>query len=114
MSEETLQFQNRLRRLERKHTAMANGYTAKLRKDGLIVMSPSRAKSRISGQPVILFLLAFFLFKGFLIASIGNVGYDERVAKLQNGNVVEVGGAWVMQSDAMSELIAEKIRPFFR
>lgn len=111
MSEETLQFQNRLRRLERKHKSLANGYTASLRKDGLIVMKPRRAERRISGQSVMLFLIAFFLFKGFLVASIGIEGYDERVAKLESGNTVEVAGAWVMQSDPMSELIAEKIRP---
>lgn len=114
MSEEALQFKNRLRRLERKHTAMSKGYQTKLRADGLIVMTPRRSGPRVSGRSVILFLLAFFVFKGFLIANIGVAGYDERVAKLETGNAVEVAGAWVMQVDPLSELIAQKIGPVLR
>ncbi|MBE1282037.1 MAG: hypothetical protein GJ676_01880 [Rhodobacteraceae bacterium] len=114
MGEETLQFNNRLRRLERKHTAMSNGYTARMRDDGLIVMTPARRKSGVSGRSVILFVLAFFVFKGFLIANIGLAGYEERVDKLKAGNAIEQGGAWVMQAEPLSEWIATQIGPVLR
>ncbi|WP_406648586.1 hypothetical protein QEZ52_05860 [Aliisedimentitalea scapharcae] len=114
MSEEALQFKNRLRRLERKHTAMSNGYRAQLRSDGLIMMTPQRKKSAISGRAVILFVLAFLAFKGFLIANIGIEGYQDRVDRLRSGNAVEAAGSWVMQIDPASELIAEKIGPVLR
>lgn len=114
MSEEALQFKNRLRRLERKHAAMTNGYQAQMRPDGLIVMTPRRSGPRISRKAVLLFLAAFFVFKGFLIANIGVDGYQDRVASLQNGNSVEVAGAWVMQIDPLSEWIAQKIGPVLR
>jgi hypothetical protein len=114
MSEEALQFKNRLRRLERKHSAMSKGYQAKLRSDGLIVMTPRRQGPRISARSVLLFLAAFFLFKGFLIANIGIDGYNDRVVRLEGGNTVEVAGAWVMQADPLALLVAEKIGPVLR
>ena len=65
MSDAQLQFQNRLRHLERKHHKTATrGYSTKMRADGLIVVKPNRAKSRISGKSVLLFVAAFILFKG--------------------------------------------------
>ena len=114
MSEEALQFKKRLRSLERKHLEMSNGYRAQMRPDGLIMMTPQRRKSAISGRSIILFLLAFMAFKGFLIANIGIDGYQDRVDRLRTGNVIETAGAWVMQIDPASELIAEKIGPVLR
>ena len=114
MSEEALQFKSRLRRLERKHSAMSNGYRAQLRSDGLIMMTPERKKSAISGRSVILFIFAFLVFKGFLIANIGLDGYQERVDLLKSGNAIETAGSWIMQVDPASELIAEKIGPILR
>lgn len=115
MSEEHHLFMSRVRRLERKHNAMAHGYTARIGSDGLIVVAPQKKlESRMPLRAVVLFLGAFLLFKGFLIASIGLDSYQDRVAKLQAGSVLEQGGSYVMMVDPLSRLISEKIGPVLR
>lgn len=114
MAENQLQFDERLRRLERKHRAMSRGYTTYMQPDGLIVAKPKRAQVRISGRSILLFVMAFIAFKGFLIANLGPLGYEERLARLDSGTVVEQGGAFVMQIDPASQFIAEQIGPIFR
>ncbi|MEK0162540.1 hypothetical protein VWZ88_15280 [Phaeobacter sp. JH20_36] len=114
MGEHSNNFYARLDRLERKHGAMARGYTAKVRADGLIVVAPRRVQSRISGRSLILFVAAFLLFKGFLMAALGFGSYDYRVDQLRAGTGLEKAGAFVMQRDPVSQFLAEKIGPVLR
>jgi len=115
MSEEHKQFLSRVSRLENKHEAMHNGYSARIRSDGLIVIGPKRKiESRISPRSIVLFLAAFILFKGFLIASIGLDGYQGRLSKLHTGSVFEQGGAWIMFVDPLSLWSAKQIGPILR
>jgi len=114
MVNDQLHFDERLRRLERKHRAMSRGYTTHMLPDGLIVAKPKRAQVRISGRSILLFAMAFIAFKGFLIANLGSLGYEERLARLDNGTMVERGGAFVMQIDPLSKFAAEQIGPIFR
>jgi len=115
MSEEHHNFLSRVRRLESKHDAMHQGYSARVRSDGLIVVGPAKKiESRISARSILLFLAAFILFKGFLIASIGLVGYQERLTKLQAGSILEQGGAMIMFADPLSLWSAEQIGPVLR
>ncbi len=114
MNESQLLFDQRVRGLLRKHRALARGYTHRMRPDGLIVLKPRRAQARISGRSVAIFLMAFFLFKGFLIANLGEQTYLDRVVQLQKGTVVERAGSVLMQNDPLSRLIALKIGPVLR
>lgn len=115
MSEEHQQFLSRVSRLENKHDAMHNGFSARIRSDGLIVVGPKKKiESRISARSVVLFLAAFILFKGFLIASIGVDGYQDRLSKLHAGTIVEQGGAMIMFADPLSLWSAEQIGPVLR
>ena len=100
------EFETRLSRLLRKHRAMARGYTTTIRSDGLIVAKPKRQGSPISGRSVVMFLAAFVLFKAFLIASLGQGVYSERVARLSVGTPVERAGAFTMQIDPLSEFVS--------
>lgn len=114
MASGQIEFENRLRRLLRKHRAMSRGYTARMRPDGLIEARPRRSVNPISGRSVVIFLAAFVLFKGFLIASIGPAGYADRVALLESGTIVEQFGAFAMQADPLSDLAAQKLGPLLR
>lgn len=103
MIEAKPQFQKRLATLGRKHTAMSQGYTTALRADGLIVVKPKRRARR--GFPLKgLFglVVGFFVFKAIMLASLGEITYNERVAKLNQGNSIEQGGAWVMQLEPVT------------
>lgn len=116
MSDQRADFHNRLRQVGRKHEAFAReGYTARLRSDGLIEVVPAKpARSRFSARVIILFFAAVLLFKGLLIASLGFESYDRRVAELSLGTAVEQAGAFVMQADPISKLIATQIGPILR
>jgi hypothetical protein len=93
---------------------MGNGYTTRLKSNGLLVVQPKRARRGISGKSILLFLVAFFAFKGFLIANLGLLAYEDRLTTLQGGTVFEQAGAWVMQADPAAQFIAEKIGPVLR
>ncbi len=106
MVETKFHFENRLRDLGRKHKAMANGYTTRLRGDGLIVVKPKRKAIGFPFKSIAMLVVGFLLVKAFMLASIGPVTYNERVAKLQAGTVIEQSGAWVMRIDPVTVAIA--------
>ena len=107
-------FENRMKRLVAKHTAMSRGYTARLRPDGLIVAEPCRPPSPVRGRSLLVVLLAFLMFKGILIASLGGPSYDARVHELWGGNVAEKAGAVIMFPDPVSRMVSAAIGPFGR
>lgn len=114
MTDSRVEFSRRLQQLDRKHRALARGYVAQMRPDGLIVMQPRYVAPRIQLRAVAMFFLGFVLFKAFLIADIGRTGYDERVSGLRLGTSVEQAGAWLMQADPVSIWAAQQIGPYLR
>lgn len=114
MVDSQIQFDRRVQRLEKKHQAMSRGYTARMRKDGLIVLKPRRARPGISLRSVVLFAVAFFVFKGFLLANLGPESYGERINRLNSGTPVEVAGAWIMQPDPVTVFVADQMGPVLR
>ena len=77
--------------------------------DGLIVSRPKRQPIQISFRVVIFFLAAFIGFKAFLFAGVGPLTYQDRLANLQSGTVVEKAGAYVMQADPLTVYVATQI-----
>ncbi|MDE4132716.1 hypothetical protein PXK00_06325 [Phaeobacter sp. QD34_3] len=115
MGKQHREFNARLRRLEDKHEAMSSGYSAHVGSDGLIMVKPRRSRasrSRVTPRAVVFLLCSVFLFKGFLMASLGFASYDARVAELSRGIAVERAGAFVMQAEPISVLIGQKLRPY--
>ena len=114
MVKNQIQFEERLRLLSRKHNAMARGYVTRIQPDGLIVARPRRATVRISPRAIFLFLAAFIGFKAFLVANLGPQTYDDRLARLNDGTMVEKAGAFVMQADPLTMYVAQQIGPILR
>ena len=113
MVETRQSFEHRLTTLGRKHAALGNGYTTTLRGDGLIVLKPKRRLGR--GFPIRgLFALVtgFFVFKGLMLASLGDITYNERVAKLQQGGHLEQFSSHLMQIDPVTQFAAGFLEPF--
>lgn len=110
MTDSRTDFDARLRVLGRKHRAMANGVKRQVRKDGLIVVRPTRKRIRKQGvrplRILVMLLFGFFALKGFLLASIGEAAYEQRLASLSEGTQLERAGAIVMQPDRVSILFA--------
>lgn len=108
------EFDRRVRKLDRKHNAMSQGFVTRMRKDGLIVVQPKRKGFRFPVKQVVFLLAAVILFKAFLLANLGPDVYNIRLAKMQDGTIVEQVGAAFMQIDPASEYLASQIGPVFR
>lgn len=107
-------FDARLKRIDRSRTRLANGYSAKVTKDGLIVFRPKRRARGFSLRGLVFLVAGFFVFKAMILAHLGQTVYDQRVTALQTGTVVEQAGAYVMQNDPVSATIAQYLRPFLK
>ena len=115
MVETQQDFHKRLSAHGRKHAAMANGYTTKMQRDGLIVVKPKRRARRGFPLKGLFALVAgFFVFKALMLASLGDITYNERVAKLQQGAQLEQMGSRLMQIDPVTQFIAGFLDPFVK
>lgn len=110
MTQAHVPFDKRLKRIVRRHEKMANGVVKTINSDGLIVARPRMYKPRFPLKGLVVLLALGFLFKGFLLGYLGQAGYAERVALLQQGTLMEQAGAWVMQPDPATALIAQGIQ----
>ncbi|MDK3017159.1 hypothetical protein [Pseudodonghicola flavimaris] len=109
MAHQDVDFAQRVQRLNRKHAALARGHDTILRADGLLVAAPRRRSRGLSLKAVGLFLVAFVLFKSFMIAAVGPMTYDMRVDRLAAGNVAEAMGAWVLRTEPLSAYLSQQI-----
>lgn len=92
-------FEKRLRKIVKNHERMSHGVTHIMRKDGLIVAKPRIYNPRFPLRGMVLLILAAFLFKGYIYASLGPADYNSRVTALGDGTLIEQAGAWVMYAD---------------
>jgi hypothetical protein len=112
MQDSQANFNKRLSALNRKHSAMSQGFSAALRSDGLIIIKPNRALRRafpVKGLLALIF--GFFVFKAIMLSSLSEITYNERVAKLKQGGTLEKGGAWLMQIDPVTTFLAGFLEP---
>lgn len=111
MSEAFTTFAARRRRIERVQKMMANrGRSFEITRDGLIVVKPKKIKPYIPARGLAMLIGALILFKAFLLLHLGPVTYLERIELLRSGSVIERGGAFVMQPDAVSTWVAAQIQ----
>ena len=104
-------FDARIKRVRHSHAKMAQGYDAKVGRDGLIVFRPKRRRKSIPWRPLLVLLAAFIGFKVFVLMQIGDIAYQERVDTLAAGTAVERAGAYAMQIDPVTRAIAAQIAP---
>ncbi|MGE4326819.1 MAG: hypothetical protein AB7E21_12050 [Pseudodonghicola sp.] len=113
MTHQEIEFHQRVERLSRRHAALVHGADTYLRADGLLVAAPRRrwsGRAGLSMKALALCVLAFILFKGFLIVAVGAVTYDSRVERLAQGTPAEAIGAWAMQREPVSDWLAQEMR----
>ena len=114
MADAFLQFDRRLKRIDRSHQNLSSGYVAEVGADGLITLKAKRRKRGLPVKGMLLLVLGFLVFKALMLAHLGPEAYGERVGKLEAGTIVEQSGAWIMQADLATQWIAGQIGPFMR
>jgi hypothetical protein len=107
-------FVKRLNGLGRKHAKMTRGYTTKVGRDGLLTVKPRRARNGFPIMGLLLLVGGFFAFKAVMLAAVGPVTYNERLAKLQRGTVIEQAGAKVLGIDPVTRALADFAGPVIR
>jgi len=107
------EFDGRLRSIERKAKAMANGYTPKVKKNGLIEMEPTKPPMvrRLPIRSLALLVAGGLGYKAWLLTSLGPVAYSAKLAGLASGGAVDRVGAFLMQADPATKMIADFIAP---
>ncbi|MDX1822305.1 MAG: hypothetical protein ACU0A4_16785 [Paracoccaceae bacterium] len=114
MSDAFQDFDKRLRRIHTKRVKLSNGYVSVVGGDGLIVVKPRRRRSILRLRPLIFVILGFLAFKVIILATLGQPVYEERIEALREGSTVEQAGAWVMQADPWTVMLAQKLRATMR
>ncbi|QFT59084.1 hypothetical protein FIU94_09630 [Sulfitobacter sp. THAF37] len=107
-------FVARLSKLGKKHAKMTHGYVTRVGRDGLITVTPRRRRRGFPFKLLLMFALGFLGLKTFMVASVGPVTYNERLAKLEKGTVVEQAGAKVLAIDPVTEKLSAMTGPVLR
>ncbi|WP_412509188.1 hypothetical protein [Roseovarius sp. SYSU LYC5161] len=107
-------FDARVKNIGRKRARLSKGYVSQITDDGLIVFRPKKRKFEFPLRGLTFVVIGFLVLKGVILAHVGTPLYQERVAALRDGMLVERVGAMVMQLDPVSESIGGKLRPFLR
>ncbi|MDX5383006.1 MAG: hypothetical protein LPJ92_08270 [Rhodobacterales bacterium] len=110
MSDAFFEFDNRIRRINRKRVNMAGGYVSVVGDDGLIVVKPRRKRARLPIRSFLFLAIGLVGFKAMILAGLGQPVYEDRLEKLRAGSTVERAGAWVMQMDPVTSALADAIR----
>ena len=110
MAQANVPFDKRLKRIVRRHDKIQSGGAVKtVTSDGLIVARPRVYRPRFPLKGLLAIIVLGFLFKGVIYATLGAEAYAERVTALQEGSVMEQAGAWIMQADPATKLIADGV-----
>ncbi|MFP4273656.1 MAG: hypothetical protein ACLFRU_01410 [Paracoccaceae bacterium] len=107
-----LDFDKRLRRIDRKRRKLARGQVPYVDRNGLVTYRPRRG-FRLPLRGLVMFALGFIGFKAVVLANLGPQIYADRVDQLAAGTVVEKAGAWLMQADPATMWIALQLWPLF-
>ena len=108
-------FSRRLTGLERKHAKMGKyGVYTRVDKNGVVSLKAKRARIYFPAKGLLILAASFFVFKAFILSANGPDAYNDRLAMLESGTVVEVIGARLLQVDPLTQLIANQIGPLLR
>lgn len=114
MSDATRHFNARLRRIDTHRARLKHGYIGKVRPDGLIVFTPRRRRRAIPWRGLLYLVLGFVFFKAVVLAHLGAVTFEARVAQLADGHAFEQAGAAIMQPDPLTRWMAGYLAPVLR
>lgn len=108
MNDQYREFGARLKKIDRRHRKLAEGYVASMSHDGLLIAVPRRRRLRVPFAGIALLAVGIIAFKGVVLAQVGDAGYQTRLDGLAQGTQVERAAAWVMQADPITQWVAQQ------
>ena len=103
------EFERRMRRINRRHSKLSQGYVTAVNSDGLVVAKPQRRSNRGMLRGLAMVVIVMMLFKGVLHAQIGAQAYQDRIDALASGSVIEKAGAYFMVADPITVWISTQV-----
>ena len=108
-------FDKRLKNIMRNHeVANKRGVVRVVTEDGLMIAKPRAMRPQFPLRSLLVLIVVGFTFKGLVFAALGAEAYGEKLAALQTGSAIEQAGAWIMQPDPATLLLADGFAPFLR
>ena len=96
-------FDERYRKVLKRHRQLSRGYVTKLEKTGVIVHKPMRqARELMSFSALLLPFGILFFLKAAIVTVLGEDGYRQQVDLLREGGFIEQMGAVFMQIDPIT------------
>lgn len=108
MDRQHREFGSRVKRIDRRHRKLADGYVSSVSTDGLVVAVPRSRRMRVPFAGLALLALGIIGFKGIVHSQLGPTAYEARIDRLAQGSQVEKVGAWVMQADPLTLWVSEQ------
>lgn len=101
-------FDERYRKVLKRHRQLSRGYVNKLGKNGVIVHHPIRhTREAFSFMTLLLPFSILFVLKAAIVTILGEDGYRQQVDLLREGGFVEQMGAVFMQIDPITDPLAK-------
>jgi hypothetical protein len=100
-------FDDRLRRIDRRNRTLSRGFVLSVGRDGLIVARPESGRFRFPWRVMLFLLVAIMAFKVLLHAYIGPEAYGERLTRLSNGTIAEQVSAYALYADPVTVWISD-------
>ena len=102
----SLKFDKRVRTIARKNRRIARGHTSYIDAMGVIRKKPKRSVLNLPIKGVLMLVLGFAIFKAVILAADGRGAYERRLDLLAEGTIFEQVGAWVLQIDPVTRVLA--------
>ncbi len=101
-------FDERYRRVLKRHRQLSRGYVTKIEKTGVITHRPIRhLREAFSFSALLLPFGVLFFLKASIVTVLGEEGYRQQVEMLRDGGFVEQVGAIFMQMDPITAPLAK-------
>lgn len=106
MADAIRKFEKRARALESKHRKLANGYVTHMDRDGVMRHRPISRFRILRPRGILMLIVGFLVFKGFLLSQMGAEAYGLRLQSLAEGGMLNRAGAVILADDPITTLIA--------
>ena len=101
-------FDERYRKVLKRHRQLSRGYVTKIQKNGVIAHKPIRhVREALSFSALLLPFGILFFLKACIVVVLGDEGYASQIEMLQAGGFVEQVGAVLMQVDPITSVLAK-------
>ncbi len=106
-------FDQRVRKIQRQHRALSQGYSLKIDRNNLIVPRPRYAVIQFPWKAICIAAIIGLGFKSYVMTTYSADAYAAKIAQLAAGPLLEQAGAFVMQPDPVASAIAGAMRAAF-